>query len=26
MGNVQVLNNVDDAFLTDPARRLAMLK
>lgn len=26
MGNVKVLDNVDDAFLTDPARRLAMLK
>jgi hypothetical protein len=26
MGQVKVLNNVDEAFLTDPARRLAMLK
>jgi hypothetical protein len=26
MGNVKVLDKVDDAFLTDPARRLAMLK
>ena len=26
MGNVQVLDQVDDVFLTDPARKLAMLK
>ena len=26
MGNVKVLDKVDDAFLTDPAHRLAMLK
>jgi hypothetical protein len=26
MGNVQVLDKVDDAFFTDPARRLATLK
>ena len=26
MGNVKVLDQVDDAFLTDPARKLAMLQ
>jgi len=26
MGNVKVLGKVDDAFLTDPARKLATLK
>jgi len=26
MGNVRVLDKIDDAFLTDPARKLSQLK